>query len=226
METGRKNTTLIAIVGIVVVMLILALGTVWSGQRAGQDTLSAVRSVSLLYLDELAGRREQVVAANLNDRITDIGTALELITEADLSDKAHFEAYQSNMKRLFNLERFAFVGSQGLIYTSTGTQSDIDSYPFDFQTLTGPEISILNLDSKEKKVIIAVPIEDLAFEGDSLKVCFMQINMQEMLAGVSMEAQGVLLSMKILVTTRSRTARPWRRRNHHRRPGTCCRRGR
>ena len=32
-------------------------------------TESAVRSVSLLYLDELAGRREQVVSANMQQKI-------------------------------------------------------------------------------------------------------------------------------------------------------------
>jgi hypothetical protein len=35
------------------------------GRTAGRDTEQAVRSVSLLYPDELADRREQVVENNL-----------------------------------------------------------------------------------------------------------------------------------------------------------------
>ena len=82
---SRKNTTpLIAVTGGIALVLILVFGTIWVGRSARNDTESAVRSVSLLYLDELAGRREQVVADNLQGRITDMQTALELMTEEDL----------------------------------------------------------------------------------------------------------------------------------------------
>ena len=82
MEKKKRNssTTLrIGVFGIIFVAAILVLGTLWVGQAAKKDTESAVRSVSLLYLDELAGRREQVVASNLNNKIDQINSALELI---------------------------------------------------------------------------------------------------------------------------------------------------
>lgn len=51
--------------GSIALVLILVIGGIWTGRSARSDTESAVHSVSLLYLDELAGRREQVVAANM-----------------------------------------------------------------------------------------------------------------------------------------------------------------
>ena len=125
MEFRRKNTALIAAVGIVAVMLVMVIGTIQKGRSAKNATDEAVRTVSSLYLDELAGRREKVVSDNLKDKISDIQTALELIEESDLYSMESLEAYQSKMKRLFTLEKFAFVDSYGLIYTSKGTQSDI-----------------------------------------------------------------------------------------------------
>ena len=187
-KQNTNKTALFIVLGTAAIGVILFLCTIWMGRMAQKDTESAVRSVSLLYLDELAGRREQVVADNLRDRITDMQTALELLTEEDLKDKQHLESYQSNMKRLFKLERFAFVDEDGLIYTSTGTQTDIDAYPFDYRTISGPEISILNLKSPDKKVIIAMPV-DLPFEGRKFVASFMQIDMAEMLSGVSMQSQ-------------------------------------
>ena len=80
------------------------------GYNAKRDTEDAVRSVSLLYLDELAGRREQVVEKNLQEKIQTIRVAIELMTEEDLSDKAHLETYQSRMKKLYHLDKFAFCG--------------------------------------------------------------------------------------------------------------------
>ena len=142
----------------------------------------------LLYLDELAGRREQVVSANLSKKIDDMNVAIGLMTDEDLSDEEHLQVYQARMKRIYNLEKFAFVDSDGLIYTSLGQQTNISDYHFDYNTLTGPEISILNLESTEKKVIIAVPVSDMTLEGKELVACFMEIDMNEMLRGVSMES--------------------------------------
>ena len=112
---------LAAFIGGVVLAFILVFGTFWMGRSAARDTASAVRSVSLLYLDELAGRREQVVAGNMRGKTDVIQTALDLMTADDLSDMAHLQAYQAKMKRLFKLEKFAFVDEDGLIYTSLGT---------------------------------------------------------------------------------------------------------
>ena len=186
---GRKNkTTFIAFLGGFALILILVIGTIWTGNTARSDTERAVRSVSLLYLDELAGRREQVVASNMQEKINVIETALELMSEDDLSDLTHLQAYQAKMKRLFVLEKFAFVDTEGRIYTSLGMQNDIDQYQFDYLHLSGPDISVKNLESEDKKVIIAVPV-DMRFLDQKLVVCFMEIDMKEMLSGVSMDGQ-------------------------------------
>ena len=185
----RKNRIIFAaILGGVVIMCILIFGTMWMGRSAKEDTETAVRSVSLLYLDELAGRREQVVADNLQEKINVIQTALKLMTEEDLSDDAHLQAYQKRIKELFRLERFAFVGDDDMVYTSTGPRAEIDQYDIDFTDLDGPEISVQHLESAEKKVLIVVPTQ-IDYSGTELIACFMQIDMQEMLSGVSMNAQ-------------------------------------
>ena len=189
--TSRKKGNLtirIAVIGSIIVAVILVLGTFLTGQSAQRDTESAVRSVSLLYLDELAGRRERVVASNLQKRVGDMHTAIDLMTDEDLSDMEHLQAYQARMKKLYSLEKFAFVDESGLIYTSLGTQNNIDEYSFDYNNISDADISIFNLTSTEKKVIIAVPVENMTFDGHTFKVCFMEIDMQEMLQGVSLRS--------------------------------------
>jgi histidyl-tRNA synthetase len=69
MHTERKGIRLTAFAGGIALLVILVVGTIWMGHSARSDTEEAVRSVSLLYLDELAGRREQVVASNMRDKI-------------------------------------------------------------------------------------------------------------------------------------------------------------
>ncbi|MBQ9424383.1 MAG: response regulator [Erysipelotrichaceae bacterium] len=183
------NTLWIAIIGIVALALVLVFGTLWMGSSAKKDTQEAVRSVSLLYLDELAGRREQVVEDTLNNDIEKISVAVNLLTEEDLQDKEHLEAFQKRMKAFFNLEKFAFVDEDGLIYTSLGYQDNIGDYGFDYRTLTEPVISVLNPDSNEKKVIISVPIDHIEFEGKELVVCFMEVDMKQMMKDISLGTQ-------------------------------------
>ena len=190
MGDGKQNLTArIALVGGTVVVAILVIGTLLTGQLARRDTLDAVRSVSALYLDELAGRREQVVEDNLKSNVNVIDIAIGLMSEEDLSDEEHLRAYQAQMKTLFDLERFAFVSADGLVYTSEGTETDAGQYQFDYATLAEPEIFVKDPESAEKKVVIAVPLEGITFQGTDLVACFMQIDMDVMLKGVSMTSQ-------------------------------------
>jgi len=183
-----RNTPLVTVglLGGIAVILIMFIGTIFLSGAAQSDTERAIHSVSTLYLDELAGRREQVVSNNLQNRIRDLTVSLSLMTKEDLSDMEHLQAYQAKMKKLYNLEKYAFVDDDGLIYTSLGTQTNIDDYKFDHKSIAEPEISILNLESPDKKVIIALPVKDITFMGKEFRICFIEIDMKEMLQGASM----------------------------------------
>ena len=189
MDNGQKNGIMrAAVIGSVIVAIILVLGTLWTGKNASNDTETAVRTVSLLYLDELAGRREQVVSSTLSAYISDMDIAIGLLDKEDLSSLERLQAYQSQMKQLYGLEKFAFIDTNGLIYTSRGTRTDIDQYRIDYNHLTEPKISIKNAEGNNKKVVIAMPIDHLPFNGNSLVVCFMEIDMGRMLEGMSLQA--------------------------------------
>lgn len=184
--TSNKSFS-IAAIGCLIIAVILTIGTFGLGRIADHDTKEAVRNVSLLYLSELAGRREQVVSSVLDDYISDINVALGLITKEDLSSIENLQAYQLRMKQLYGLDKFAFVDTEGLIYTSRGTRTDVDEYGIDYENLSEPEIKIKNLKSNDKKVIIAVPADNLVVEGNTLVVCFMEIDMDRLLSNVSLQ---------------------------------------
>lgn len=184
----NKTGLYAAVIGSLMIAAILILGTYWSGQKAQQDTERAVTSVSKLYLDELAGRREQVVSFALKRNIGNMQTAVSLLTKDDLSDIAHLQAYQQRMRQLYTLEKFAFVDTNGLIYTADGTMDDIEKYSFDYNHIREPEISVRDDGSGSKSVIIAVPVDRLPLDGKTLTVCFMEIDMNTMLEGVSLQS--------------------------------------
>ena len=188
----RKRTILIVVISAAILIGILVGGMILLARNAHNDASDAARSVSLLYMDELAGRREQVVEDNLNNNISVIDIAIQMLTDEDLSDLEHMRNYQRRVKKFFNLERFAFVDEEGNIYTADeGIRKETDQYPVDLVNLSETEIFIRNEKEPDKQVIIAVPIRDKgkSIDGQNLVTCFMEIDMDVMLKGVSMEAQ-------------------------------------
>ena len=169
-EKKQSNVILIAILGGILVATVLIIGTITIGHRASNDTQTAVHNVSLLYLDELAQRRQQVVSATISGYISDIGIALGLMEPDDLSSVESLHAYQSRIKQLYRFERFAFVDENGLIYTSTGTRTDIADYDFDYQNLSGTKVFVKTSDSGEKRVVIAASVDRLPYQGQKLIV--------------------------------------------------------
>ena len=178
------------IIGALIVAVILIVGTFWMGKSVSKDNEDAVRTVSLLYLDELAGRREQVVAGKLSDYINDMDIAMGLMTKDDLSSLEKLQAYQARMKQLYGLEKFAFVDADGLIYTSRGTRNDIGVYNFDYKNLVETEISIKSIEGNVKKIVIAMPADNLPFMGKTLVACFVEIDINRMLEAISLQTTG------------------------------------
>ena len=189
-RTGAKKTGLIstAVIGVLAVAAILIIGTMWTGRSASRDANKAVRSVSLLYLDELAGRREQVVAQTLEGYVEDLDTAIGLLEDKDLASVENLQDYQTRMKQLYNLEKFAFVDENGIIYTSMGTRTDINLYTFDYKTISGPDISVKDSGNGDRKVIIAAPVDRLDLCGNTLVACFMEMDMERFLNEISLQS--------------------------------------
>ena len=128
----------------------------------------------------------------LNSNIQVIRVALEMLDDEDLSDLDHLRNYQRRVKRFFNLERFAFVDENGLVYTADeGVRDEMGQYPFDYQTLSEPGVFIKDQSVPDKRVIIAYPIRDrkLSVESQPLAICFMEIDMNTLLQDVSMKSQ-------------------------------------
>ncbi len=193
MENQKNRTNrILALLAVLVIILTFLVGTTWMGDIASRDTRGAARSISLLFLDELAGRREQVVANYIRDNIDVIHIAMGMLDEEDLQDLEHLRMYQRNVKALFHLERFAFVDEGGLIYTADdGIVDEISMYSIPYETISSPQVSILNPNGADKKVVIAVPIRDrnIRLDGKQLVVCFMEIDRNVMLESVSIATQ-------------------------------------
>ena len=182
----QSSIKAVAAIGGLLVAVIFVGGTFWSGRRASEDTEKAVRGVSRLYMNELTSRYEQMVAGMLSAYVDNVSIALSLMKKSDLANAANLQAYQAEIKQLYGLEKFAFVDTNGIIYTQHGTRTDIARYHFDYSALSEPEISVKGRSGESKKVIVAAPVDRLPFMGQTLVACFMEIDLDKMLADLSL----------------------------------------
>ena len=184
----RKQTIVYVILGGILIAAILLITSVWVSNSARIGTNQAVNKVSEFYLEELAGRRTQVVSEELKNNFTYMNNALASLEESDLKSQETLRRFLGKVKKLYDVEKFALVDEEGIVYTEHSTTSGLSRYEFLSEELTEPVINTVNLYGAKKQVILAVPVKDVLFQGKQIKGCFIQINIDEMISSLSLKS--------------------------------------
>ena len=172
----KKQTITYGIVGGSLIAAILLITTIWVSNSARVSTNQAVNKVSEFYLEELAGRRAQVVTEELKNNFAYIKNALEVLEDSNLQTQEELRTFLGEVKRLYGVDKFALVDENGIVYTEHSTTSGLSSYNFLSEELVEPIVSTANLYGAQKQVVLAAPVKNIAFQGSQIKVCIIQIN--------------------------------------------------
>ncbi len=108
--------------------------------------------------------------------------------DSDLESEEALRSFLGKMKKLYGVDRFALADEDGVVYTEFDTASGLDQYDFLSYKVTEPVISTSNLYEDKKQVILAIPVEDIYFQGKQLCVCFLRINIDEMLSSLTLQS--------------------------------------
>lgn len=183
----RKETIASAVLGGIIIAVILLITTIWVSNSARTGTNEAVKKVSGFYLEELAGRRAQVVSEELKNNFAYIDNSLAILKDTDLKSQAALQKFLGMIKTLYGVDTFALVDDNGIVYTEHSTTSDLSRYSFLSDELTEPVITTANLYGEKKQVILAVPVKNITFQNSKIKACFMQINIDDMLSSLTLQ---------------------------------------
>ncbi|MCI9615118.1 MAG: response regulator [Dorea sp.] len=186
-KNRKRQTIAYALWGGSMIALILIVTTLWVSRSARIGTDQAVSRVSEFYLEELAGRRALVVSEELNKNFTYMEKALEVLEESDLESQESLRNFLGKVRKLYGVDKFAMVDEDGIVYTQHSTMSGLSRYSFLAEELKEPVISTSNLYGAKKRVALAMPVEGIVFQGKQIKVCFIQINIAEMLSSVTLQ---------------------------------------
>lgn len=130
-------------------------------RRVGTE--QAVSRVSEFYMEELAGRRAQVVSEELKNYFTYMENAVGVLEDGDLQSQETLRSFLGKARKLYGVDKFALADENGMVYTDHTTVSGHRRYEFLSEDLKKPLIYTSNLYGAKKRVILAAPVEDVFF---------------------------------------------------------------
>ena len=179
----KRSFPFTAVIGAVLVVLAIIGATLWMSAGARNATDEAVNTVSDFYLEELAGRRSQVVSRFFVTQAEDMERAVGLMNPARLASVETLREYIGNVEALFGLKLFAVVDEDNIVYTEHTTYMGGSRYDF----LADPEpqgmtITTASTYGAGKQICLAIPVHDRTFMGKKLKSCFIEIDMEDIVS--------------------------------------------
>ncbi len=179
----KRSLLITTLVGAVIVVLIVTGATIWMSAGARSATDRAVEKVSDFYLEELAGRRSQVVSRFLETITEEAERAVLLMKPENLRSRDALREYIGYVKALYGFDVFAVADEDNIVYTEYSTYSGGSRYAFlSGQQAQRKTITTSAVYGAGKEICLSIPVEKLEFMGKKLKTCFVKINMSDIVS--------------------------------------------
>ena len=148
-------------------------------------TDKAVDKISHFYIEEIAKNRAALISNELDKKYNYVNNALDIISPKDLESPKALRNYLGNMRKLYNMDTFALVDENGLVYTSHSTCSGKTRFPFLAEKITKPIYSTVLNYGGEKQLFLAVPVSGVYFNNSKITACFVEININQMMKSMT-----------------------------------------
>ncbi len=186
----KRSNLFPVLIGAVIVVLIVTAATLWMSAGARKATDDAVGKVSEFYLEELAGRRSQVVTRFFETKADQMQRAMALMTQEDLSSLKALRAFIGRVEALYGLELFAVADEDNVVYTEHTTYMGGSRYAFLSDELSQTRTITTNATyGGGKQICLSLPIQDRVFNGKRLKTCFIEISMDDIVSMLAFNTQ-------------------------------------
>lgn len=167
---------------LIILFLIMSLRTADTTQEV---TDKAIDKISHFYIEEIAKNRASLISNELDKKYNYVNNALDIISQKDLESPKALRNYLGNMRRLYNMDTFALVDENGLVYTSHSTCSGKTRYSFLAEKITKPIYSTVLNYGGEKQLFLAVPVTGVYFNNSKIIACFVEININQMMRSMT-----------------------------------------
>ena len=186
----KRSISLTAVIGSILVLLVVTAAALWtaSGTRTAAD--HAAFAVSEFYLEELAGRRSEIVTSFLETKAQQMERAVSLLNPKILESQETLRKYIGNVEAIQGMGLFALVDEDNVVYTEYSTYNGGSRYSF----LSGPDsekrtITTSSIYGAGKQICLSIPVRNQSFQGKKLKNCFIEIEMDDIVSILAFSAK-------------------------------------
>ncbi len=169
----------------VLLIILFLIMSVRTADTTKEVTDKAIDKISYFYIEEIAKNRASLISNELDKKYNYVNNALDIISQKDLESPKALRNYLGNIRRLYNMDTFALVDENGLVYTSHSTCSGKTRYPFLAEKITKPIYSTVLNYGGEKQLFLAVPVSGLYFNNSKITACFVEININQLMRSLA-----------------------------------------
>ena len=187
-DSINKRFVYTTIIGIVIVMAILTVSTIWASRKTLSATDEAVSAVSSFYLEAMADQRARTITNLINNNFDHMYKALTVIEETDIKSQEELRNTLGWIKMVLSLNRFALVDEDNIVYTQYTTYAGGSRYEFlSEEKLDEKVISTVYMYGSSKQLCLAIPVDGLTIMGKQFKACFVLIDIGDITSLLAFE---------------------------------------
>ena len=126
----NRTIVLTAVIGSMLVVAMVMGNTLWASRQTGAATDEAVSAVSSFYLEAMADRRAKTITNHINSNFEQMEKAVALIKAEEIGSQEELRHNIGWVKSLLNLNRFALVDEDNIVYTQYTTYTGRSRHEF------------------------------------------------------------------------------------------------
>ncbi len=182
------NSVTLGVVCIIVIAVVLLYTSLRNNRLATQSAEDAVHSISEFYLEELGERRSQSISSRLDQAANHMKNVFKIDEGDKLKNQDELRGFLQMIKALYGYDKVGVVDENEILYTEHATISGVSRYSFLEDKITEPTIYTANLYGARKQMFLAMPIKGIKLGKKKLKLCFIQLDLSQMLDEITQQS--------------------------------------
>lgn len=171
---------LTAVIGSLLITAMVIANTLWAARQSRIATNEAVSAVSSFYLQAMADRRAKTITNLISEDFDEMEKAVAFIEDEKVDSQEELRNIIGKLKSLLNLNRFALVDEDNVVYTQYTTYTGGSRHAFlSEETVEGRIVSTVTVYGSSRQLCLVIPISGLTIMGKPMKACFVQYDLNE-----------------------------------------------
>ncbi len=180
-----------AIIGSLVIIAMVTANTIWSSRRTDSATSEAVSEVSSFYLEAMADHGAKTLTNLIGSNFEQMEKAVAFIAGEDVRTQDDLRHNIGMVKTLLNLNRFALVDDDNIVYTQYTTYTGRSRHSFlSEETLSDRIITTVSPYGSSKQLCLAIPTSELTLMGKHFKACFVLLDISDIVDLLALDDEG------------------------------------